>query len=429
MPRALPGLTLAALASTAAASSEPVASPASDTVDFHGDLLVFGVRHDNPAYDDALSARFVETTLRAGFTARPSSRYTLDVRGVIGVLRGDSEDLIFVENETEVLADLWNLTVHDLFGAPLELTVGRQEIELGDGFVMWDGAFDRATAWTAEIRSLTGAKLTYLRGPYTATLFGARTNRDYFVLDSTLHPHEGKSSVYGAHLSRGDRATGLWEVGAYLRDDDSALDNDTRAISLRGVYPVPRLAGLELSGEVVREFGHTRDSSLGPLATTQDRRAWASHADVTYRFGEDSAPHVTLSRMHFSGDDPDTADFEGYDPMFFGWTDWGRWYVGSISSWELFNTNNRVWMAEFGLPLSPTLHTRLQLFDFELDQARMPGAGRDWSREANLILDWYPAPDRLLGVAVNHARPRRAAKALLGDASRTEVVLYAMLHF
>ena len=87
-------------------------------------------------------------------------------------------------------------------------------------------------------------------------------------------------------------------------------------------------------------------------------------------------------------------------------------------------------LLELGAPLLPILQARLILHDFKLDRERTAGAGRDWSREVNLVFDWLPRPDRVVGLAINHARPRAAAKAFAGDdARRTEVILYTILHF
>lgn len=402
-------------------------------VDFYGDFMAFAIHHGNPQFREELSANFVETLLRPGVRWTPQPRVTFDVRGAVGLVRGHSRDLTFLQHETETLLDQWNVTLRDLFARPLTLTLGRQDFGFGDGFVVWDGATDQATAWLAEVRSMTGAKLVYARAPFTATLFAARSQRDFMVLDNHLHPHEGRSALYGAHLSWVGPRDELLELGLFQRHDASLLDNDTLAMSLRGRYPLSVAPGLELAGELVHETGHTRLSASGPGVDHQDRDAWGWHADLLYRLpgaGPGPRPYVKLSRIQFSGDDPDSRDFEGYDPLFFGWVDWGKWYVGSISAWELFNSNERVNLLEFGSPLTRTVQARLMLFDFSLDRERTPQAGRNWSREANLVFDWVPRADRVFGLAVNHARPRQAAKAFAGDdAPRTEVILYTVWHF
>ena len=409
-------------------------SPIGDSpnnIEFYGDIWVFSAHHDNPIYNDEFRATFVETTARLGSRIQLSQNTKLNLRAVLGNVSGDSEDLTFVENETEILLDLWNLEFNNLFGAPLTLTVGRQNLQLGDGFVLWDGAVDRATVWTAEVRSMEGVKLEHKGSRLTTTLFSARTVRDVYVLDKFLNPHYGKSSLHGAHFSLQTKSRGLWELGFFSRHDDSIADADTTAISLRGVLPIANIPGLEFAGEVVHQRGHTRLNAGIPDRSTQDRRAWGGHFDLTYTFTESRyKPHITLREVYFSGDDPSTSAYEGYDPLFVGWADWGTWYVSSITVWEIFNTNTRVDVIEGGFHPSTTTKVRLQLFDFDLDREWTAGAGKQWSREANFILDWYYSPKKAFGLAVNYAWPENAAEAFVGDDNgRFEAMVWAILSF
>lgn len=423
-------LTLTLNSSLAAEEIHP-APQGQGPLGLYGDLWMFAVHHDNPAYSNQLRSSFVETTARFGSHIDIGNDIDLNLRAVLGNVSGNSSDLIHIRTETETLLDLWNLEIGNLFNQPLAFTVGRQNFEFGDGFLVWDGAADQATIWTAEVRSMAGAKLQYRQSGVTATLFAARTVRDYFNLDTTLRPHFGKSRLRGAHIRINNDYWGLWELGLFSRDDDSLAGNDTLALSLRGVVQMPNTPNLEFAGELVRQTGDTRILAGIPATTTQDRNAWGGHLDATYTFNDRRfKPHLLYREVYFSGDDPTTADYEGYDPMFFGWKDWGTWYVASISTWEVFNTNTRVSVLEGGFHPTPTTSLRLQLFDFNLDREWVPGAGKQWSREANLIFDWYANPKRILGLAVNYAQPKQAAKSFVGNNDdRLEVIAWAILSF
>lgn len=396
-----------------------------------GELMIFAIDHTHPFYRDELDSSFAEGVFKLGTSLHPTANAQINLRAGFSMVRGDSRDLTFVENETETALDLWNLQLDDLFVTGLSMTLGRQELRIGDGFVVWDGASDQAAIWTGAFSSLTGARLDYRFGRTTTTLFSMRTNREFFQLDGFLGPHEGKSSLHGVHLGITETPAGDWELGVFARDDDSVLDNDTLAFSLRGTHTLAAAPRWTLAGEYVKEIGHTKILAGRPAATTQDRDAWAGHFDVRYRFGDDStSPYVKLRRVLFSGDDPTTNDYEGYDPMFFGWVDWGQWYLGSISSWEVFSTNERVSMLEVGAFASRNVKLRAMLFDIDLDREWTPGAGRQWSREINLILDWTPSDKLFCGVAVNYARPQRAAKAFVGDDnSRVESMVWVIRYF
>ena len=91
----------------------------------------------------------------------------------------------------------------------------------------------------------------------------------------------------------------------------------------------------------------------------------------TYRRGALSfknlpfSPYLKGRYAHFPGDDPSTANTnEAFVPMFYSFKDWGSWFVGSINSYNLTNTNERAVMAEVGLSPSPTTMLRAQYYEF-----------------------------------------------------------------
>ena len=142
------------------------------------------------------------------------------------------------------------------------------------------------------------------------------------------------------------------------------------------------------------------------------------------------APFFKASYIYYSGDDPTTADNEGFDPLFYGWKDWGQWFVGSINSWTLSPTNQQATMLEAGLYPSQTTMFRAQYYDFDLDYESVPGAGTNWSREIDLILDWFPSETLFFGAAMNFIKPNESAKAFYGDDKDvTEIVLWGGVIF
>jgi hypothetical protein len=406
------------------------ASGDSEVLPIHGELMIYAVDHSHPQYNRELDSKFVETTLKIGTSLAIGPHLTANLRGAFGMVRGQSSDLTFVENKTDTLLDLWNLQGEGLFGGRFGFVIGRQNFEFGDGFLVWDGVSDEVTVWTAEMRSMPGVKINWQGEFGELTLFSARTDKPMLVLDGFLGAHYGKSDLHGIHLATTDTQWGKWEVAAFLRDDDSKLEADTLALSLRGTHSPEALPALSLAGELVKEYGSVHLLAGLPSVSSQDRDAWAGHFDVTWQFSGPLKPMVKLSRIIMSGDDPTTSDYEGYDPMFIGWTDWGQWFVGSISSWEVFSTNERATLFEFGLNPGPTTRLRLQLYDIKLDREWVSGAGRNWSREVNVVFDWTPPGQVVYGLAANYAEPRSAAHAFVGDnESRLELMAWVMWFF
>ncbi len=405
-------------------------STASTDSPLHGELMIFAVDHSHPQYNRNLDARFIETTFKLGTQLSLGEHLSANLRGAFGSVWGQSRDLTFVQDETDALLDIWNLEGKGLFGGSFGFTVGRQEFGFGDGFLVWDGVSDKATVWTASMRSMPGVRVNFQQGPLNLTLFSARTDKPILVLDGYLGEHHGNSRLHGIHLAFDGTTVGNWEVAAFLRDDESEIQADTLALSVRGEYTAIQFPALSLSGELVKEAGTVRLLHGLPSSSTQDRDAWGGHLDAKWQFSAPLQPHLKISRIVMSGDDPNTRDYEGYDPMLFGWVDWGTWFVGSISSWEVFSTNERVSLFELGLRPSTTTQLRIQFYDINLDREWSPGAGRNWSREINTILDWTPPGPLIYGLAANYAQPQSAAKAFVGDdQSRLELMVWVIWSF
>lgn len=371
---------------------------------------------DDPYFTDDLEASFIEPILRLGTNIHLTKWIDINFRGAFTAVAGGSKDLTGVEDETETLLDLWNVELKELFGQPLSVTIGRQELSFGDGFLIYDGVAEEAAVLGTPLRSFYAARVTYAPEPFSFDLFTALTEDDYVMYDWFLTPFKGRSRLFGgnAHLDKED--IGIWDVLVFYRDDTSDLENDTLSMSLRGEYSIPFFPLLTLSGELVKQYGNTKLSQGVLSNSTQNRDSWGGHIDTTVRFKDiPFSPYIKGSFISLSGDDPDTSEVEAYDPMFFGWGDWGKWWIGSITSWELVTTNENVWLIETGISPTKTTKLRVQLFDFRLDKEIIAGTGREWSREMNVILDWYPTEKIYSGLEFGYAHPRKAAKAFNGD--------------
>jgi hypothetical protein len=82
-------------------------------------------------------------------------------------------------------------------------------------------------------------------------------------------------------------------------------------------------------------------------------------------------PTFTLGYQTFSGDDPDTDQFERFDPLYYEGNP-AAWSTGTKSSMVFINSNVKSWQV--GLSVAPTLQdtftARLHLI--EADQLRSP---------------------------------------------------------
>lgn len=73
-----------------------------------------------------------------------------------------------------------------------------------------------------------------------------------------------------------------------------------------------------------------------------DLQADAFYAEGSYTFARARwTPSLSYTFAHFSGDDPETARYERFDPLYWGGSLYGTWF-GANSSWALLNSNFNV---------------------------------------------------------------------------------------
>jgi hypothetical protein len=323
---------------------------------------------------------------------------------------------------------------------PLSVTLGLQNLEYGDGFLIYDGVSDKRAVWTTPLRGFYAVKAVYETEDSQFDAFAAIVDDGYTSYESYLTDfttRTGDRNLYGANWHKESQKWGNWDFGLFYREDDSSLDSDTLALSQRVSYtfdlwPEEKyLPQLTLKGEVVEQFGRTKVQNHALTASRTDRQSVGGHMDVKASFADVKfTPYVKSSYIYLPGDDPDTADNEAFDPMFYGFSDWGQWFIGSINSYNLFNFNQRTIAAEAGMYPSETTSLRAMYFYTDLDRQLTAGAGRQWSHEVNVIFDWYPNEFFFAGGEFGWAQPLKAAEAYAGDDDETtEIVLWAGVQF
>ena len=83
-------------------------------------------------------------------------------------------------------------------------------------------------------------------------------------------------------------------------------------------------------------FEYAGQQKDGESATTgvadPEVDAEAYYLDIGYNFVDwPWAPAVTARHANFSGDDPNTAEDEAYDGLYYGFTNWGTWFIGEVT--------------------------------------------------------------------------------------------------
>jgi hypothetical protein len=259
----------------------------------------------------------------------------------------------------------------------LSAVIGRQDIVVGDGFLIGDGFYDtKAALWNIPLNFYDGVRVDW-KGPQAHALaLGVNYSRSYLNGDKSV-----PGFIYGGEVGWDPEEEANLAVGFFTRHITEFDDlDDTHALSLRGSYGIE---GLTASGEFVLESGQF----LGiDLAGRGGHAALAWAGEGAYK------PTAGLEYFYFSGDDPDTDDkIEFYVPWQYRWSDWSHYYVGDLlASTVGTNTNRAIWMLQLGA--TPREGTGVRLFAHRFDMAR----------ETSLYGPFYPSEDKAKSFAYEY---------------------------
>lgn len=320
-----------------------------------------------------------------------------------GFTRGEEQA---VDLEAAVLGWRSGDTFPALGRNAIDISAGPQEFRIGDQFLMGDGnieAFDDAVYWLGPRDAFRNSVILRTN---TAPVRG-----DAFYLRADTENDRAKFA--GANLELQD---GRWgSVGALFMHGLDATNATFRRDGMdvadaRFVLNRTGMEGLSLSGEWVEQFGESRGTDIAA-------RAW--HLTLRYDVpGHPWQPFLRYRYARFSGDDLSTARQEGYDSLFYGYSEYDDWFQGELAgNLFLFNGNQRNHMVQASV--SPAEWLRIDAFywRFDLDRrhfASTPVSSRHFGDEINLALQIFPAGNIWFGAFYSLLLPGDAARQAFG---------------
>ena len=332
-----------------------------------------------------------------------------------GVIMGTAgTDYFGVNDASDGRLDQLLVGLSSIGGTGLSLVAGRQDLQVGDGFLIGDGYYDsKAALWNIPLNFYDALRADWQQGEWHALAFGARLSPSYG------DRAEGPGNIQGGgEIGWSGSETRSLAFGYFQRVDYGDRQLSARAFSLRGAWD---RGPFSLAGEGVVESGHNGDADL---------RGIGGHLGATYKFALRAEPYAQLEYFFFSGDDPNTPSIdEGFYPWNYRWTDWSRYYVADLmANTYVFNNDSRIWKLECGVTPIENTSLRLLLHRIDLDtgtsQGGLPeGVGRAFADEADLVVDQSVGEHWSAWVMGGYARPLEAAKALAGEAASGQLFL------
>ncbi len=400
----------------------------------------FDLRSGEATGDAQWGEGYVEPSLGLTFESVPAGTFHGLVSGVGALTVGDGDAGGFTGDDgsigVEQLHAGWRsgpLLAETLGVDALDLSAGRQDFAVGDGFLIQDGNFD------------TEGEGAYWLGPRTAFSFAGLARVDTSPLGGQLFflrgdADQGHSELVGANLdyALGDLGLGEDSVlgGMYLQiaDVDPGFEAGTprdgmQVATLRlNDLRLPVQQDLGLHAQYAREFGDGQDVDF------------AAQAFYVEPFYELSAlpwtPTLAYRFAWFSGD-PDPADGEraDFDPLFYDYSrGFGTWVQGEITGeYLLFNSNQVNHMVHLSASPTDAIGIGALYFHFDLEDKSYFGTAvgaRDFADEINLYVDWTLNDNVWLGALYGAALPGDAAEEAFGDDEPFHLLsIYAVLTF
>ena len=237
----------------------------------------------------------------------------------------------------EIFVDQFYVKYNDEWGSA---TIGRQNIMLGEGFVVMDGHpldGSRSIYFNAlrfDLKLSANHKLT-LFGSYQPETDNILPLINDFEQKLIEQPETGIGAYYFGKFDQLD-LQGYYIFKKIKDTDTRPVESNIHTIGARVNTPVAEQ--LSLTGEAAYQIGDCGDF---------DRAALGGYAYLTYLTKTDKAflpVDLSLGGIYLSGDDPETDDVEAWDPLFSRWPKWSESYIytqilengGKVAYWSNF---------------------------------------------------------------------------------------------
>jgi hypothetical protein len=235
--------------------------------------------------------------------------------GVTAVPSADGDRWEEENKSNKFFVDAAYIDVKDMFGLPLELLAGRQNLMYGSGWIIADG------------QSQYGSTSTYIDGIKLVWRMGTNVALDalYFKDEEKKRDETTPDDITlaGFYLtSRAPLPIGQQEVYFLGRFDQTIR---------KEVY----MAGARLSNRFESGIDYSAEGAwqTGKARPNVDQNAYGLKIDLGYTIETAATPRLYGGFVRLTGDDSSTEDeFEGWDVFYGGWPQFG-----DLLAWRYVN--------------------------------------------------------------------------------------------
>ena len=299
----------------------------------------------------------------------------------------------------------------------IDLTAGRVQYRLGHGMLLFDGAAEggsRGGYWT-------NARKAFELGAIARFSPGAHRAEAFYLDKDDLEENDLGTRVSGANYEYtiGEHSTFGATYLRVLANSEQAPGRDGMNVFNLRAYTAPFPSARQMAFEA--EYASERNGDLVQAT------AWNAQAAYTF---EPAAwtPRLSYRYAVFSGDDPETAANEAFDPLLPGFHDWGTWWQGEIAG-EYAVTNSNLISHQFRVHVDPTdtLSGGVIVYHFRVAHPETFEEGvtsRQLATEADIYTDWKITERVTASIVLALADPHAAAQQAF---DRTKNFAYGMV--
>ena len=229
--------------------------------------------------------------------------------------------------EFDMDLDLAYVQMKEIFYTPLTLTIGRQDLLFGRGFIVgWNPQDPNSTIQADEftqVQSFDALRATLDFNPWTIDLVYSKirengdnpeNDRDLYIANVNYKFAEYNAVAEGYYVGEFDSSTLVVGTGP-------TKDNDTQTVG--GRVQFDPISQITLGGELAYQFGTYR----GAVANSaRDRHAWGGDTFGEYRWDNTWKPTLGLEYVYLSGEgdlSSTTSDYGSWNGSFrgpiYGW--------------------------------------------------------------------------------------------------------------
>ena len=285
----------------------------------------------------------------------------------------DKPDSAFQRTDLdEIIMDNFNLSMKKPFDAPMTAIIGRQDITLGQGWLVADGT------------PMDGSRTFYFDAARFTFDLGEKTKLDTIYIsnmpksDWLIKPINDRNKIVtqeeeqGAILYLTDKSNADMQVeGYFMYKNNNPADDIARNVitteaklhqyskkaeiyTLGGALSGPLCDNLGYRVEGAVQTGRSASPSTAVSANTQEERllAFGEKSTLEYSFKDDLDNKLHVTYEYLSGDDPGTKNVEAFNPLWGQWPQWSELYQPYITSME-DNLVSNMHRLDFGHKFKP----------------------------------------------------------------------------